>query len=212
MCHVGWSEFSPHVLSCGRRTVQLCRAKQHVQCASVQEQWQETECRENPCLEGTQRHAWHPKPFHDRRLPSMQLDVVLLSALHIRGRCLKHLPKECSGSCSRSILSWAGISIKTLQLLSQEERPLKARGAHVPDSSPALGQLAQGDLLCWFLLLQLFVPFTLNISSGKKDIQIVARNLKYFCIYLHYLCFGLQTLKSSPGQEILYRITSVPVD
>lgn len=126
---------------------------------------------ENPCLEGIHRDMPGTQSLFmtgDSPLSKMQLDVVLLSALYIRGRCLKHLPKECSGSCSRIILSWAGISIKTLQLLSQEERPLKAGGAHLPDSSLALGQLAQGDLLCWFLLLQLFVPFTLNISSRKK--------------------------------------------
>lgn len=104
-----------------------------------------TQCRENPCLEGTHRDMHGTQSLFmtgDSPPSKMKLDVVLLSALYIRGRCLEHLPEECSGSCSGIALSRAGISIKTLQLLSQEERPLKARGAHVPDSSLALSQLA----------------------------------------------------------------------
>lgn len=34
----------------------------------------------------------------------------------------------------------------------------------------------------------------------KRQKDFVASNFKYFCIYLHYWCFGLQTLKSSPRQ------------
>lgn len=55
----------------------------------------------------SQRAAWHPKPFMTGGPPPFktQLDVVLLSALYIRGRCLEHLPKGCSGSCPRTVLS-----------------------------------------------------------------------------------------------------------
>lgn len=114
------------------------------------------ECRENPCLEGTQRHAWHPKPVHDRRLPSI-LDAVRCSAF-VSSSHQRQMPKAIAQRVlwvmfqDHSQPSWAGISIKTLQLLSQE-RPLKARGAHMPNSNLALNQLVWRFTVCWFLLL-----------------------------------------------------------
>lgn len=98
MCHVRWSEFSPCVLCCGR-IVQLCRTKQHTQCATVQEQWQEIpsvgRVHALNALTGT---CLAPKAMTGDSPPSkVQLDVVLLSALHIRGRCLEHLPKSALG-------------------------------------------------------------------------------------------------------------------
>lgn len=93
----------------------------------------------------------------------MQLDVVQLSSLNIRGRCLEHLPKGCSGSWLRSILSWARSFQNTSA--AQPRRPLKTKGGQVSDSNLALGLLALGNVLS--------APCTFHIKypQEKKDGQ-----------------------------------------
>lgn len=148
MCHMRWNKFSACVLCSSRWTRQLWRTKQHVQCAPVQKPQQERELRKNPCLEGTHRYLLGIQSLLiiGGSPPSkMQFDVMLLSALHIRGRCLEHLPKGCSGSSPRTVLSWAGNFHQHSP--AAQPRPLTARGAQGPDSSLAIRQPAPGDLL-----------------------------------------------------------------
>lgn len=170
------------------------------------------ELRKNPCLEGIHRYLLGIQSLLiiGGSPPSkMQLDVMLLSALYIRGRCLEHLPKGCSGSSPRTVLSWAGKFHQRSP--AAQPRPLKGRGAQVTDSSLAVGLPAPGDILhagsCSLCLSHWISP------EERRQKDVIASNFKHFCIYLHYWCFLLQTLKSSPRQEeFCIQITSVPVD
>lgn len=169
-------------------------------------------CRENPCLEGTQRDMPGPQSLFltgDSPPSKMQLDVVLLSALCIRGTCPKSALGNVAGSFSAELEFLSKLptcSAKKQDLWKQEEHPCLT-----PAQLPA--SLCR-EIYCVLVPAPAVVcAFHIKyLQWKKKDLKIVARNLKYFSIYLHYLCFGLQTLKSSPRQEILYQITSVPVD
>ena len=152
----------------------------------------------------SQISAWHPSLFMTGGSPpsKMQLHGVLLSALYIRGRCLEHLPKGCSWSRPWTVLSWAGNFHQNSPAAQPRRKTFESNRSTSAWLQPSSRAACTGrSTACWFLLPQLFVPFTLNMPRRKRQKDFIASNFKYFCIYLHYWCFGLQTLKSSPRQE-----------
>lgn len=103
------------------------------------------------------------------RPSKMQVAAVFWSTpLYSRGRWVEHLPKGCSASLTRTVLSWAGNFHQNSPAAQPRRKTSESKRSTSAWLQPSSWAACTGRFTaCWFLLPRLFGPFTSNIPGRK---------------------------------------------